>query len=51
VVPPSGKKSKYVNIPAKKHGASSAHTIDISCALVDISCAHVYLSGDLVDIG
>jgi hypothetical protein len=27
VVPPSGNK-KYVNIPAKKHGASSAHTID-----------------------
>jgi hypothetical protein len=27
VVPPSWKKLKYVNIPAKKHGASSAHTI------------------------
>jgi hypothetical protein len=27
VVPPSGKKLTYVNIPAKKHGASSAHTI------------------------
>jgi hypothetical protein len=26
--PPSGKKLKYVNIPAKKHGASSAHTIE-----------------------
>jgi hypothetical protein len=27
VVPPSGKKLTYLNIPAKKHGASSAHTI------------------------
>jgi hypothetical protein len=27
VVPPSGKKLKYVNIPATKHGASSAHNI------------------------
>jgi hypothetical protein len=26
VVPPSGKKLTYVNIPAKKHSASSAHT-------------------------
>jgi hypothetical protein len=27
VVPPSGKKLTYINVPAKKHGASSAHTI------------------------
>jgi hypothetical protein len=27
VVPPSGGKRKTVNVPAKKHGAPSAHTI------------------------
>jgi hypothetical protein len=63
VVPPSGKKLTYVNIPAKKHGASSAHNIGCvsrhkfkfvavcSCSINGAKCAQFkYFGGNAANV-